>query len=145
MQSLNQKTLNYDEVIDLVAHLTLRILDVEFKVLVEQDKVYREYDGFYSDINGRYRKHFNARTYIQLEYKAPCTKTGLYQNWKSDKLYLSSYMTEDEVVKKVFVLFERAVKHEVMEGFKFDGKIVFNPHTSFRDLLLVSDKETTRS
>ncbi len=143
MQKSTANTLNHDDVIKLVSHITLSLLDIDFEILVEKDKRY--------SVPNRYMRteHLNnpqifGRTYIQLKYKAPCTKTGLWGEWKSDKIYLSSYMTEDEVVKKVFVLFKRAVEHEIMEGFKFDGKIVFNPHTSFRDLLQVSEKEITR-
>jgi hypothetical protein len=53
-------------------------------------------------------------------------------------------MTEGEIVNKVYVAFKQAVEHEVMEGFKFDGKIVFNPHVSFRDLIKI-DQEITRT
>lgn len=53
-------------------------------------------------------------------------------------------MTEDEIVKRAYVAFEAAVKHEVMENFKFDGVIVFNPHVNFRKLLEVSPHEVRR-
>jgi hypothetical protein len=127
--------LTHQQVKTLISHLELCILGVDFVVLVEYDKKYTVHGAGNA-------KH--GRTYIQLQYKAPCTKTGLIQDWKSDKYYLSSHMTEDEVVKKVYVLFKQAVEHELMEGFKFDKKIVFNPHTSFRDLLTVHNKEITR-
>jgi hypothetical protein len=54
-------------------------------------------------------------------------------------------MTDDEVVKTAYVAFEAAVKHEILEGFKVDGKILFNPHVNFEALLTVSDKEVFRS
>lgn len=53
-------------------------------------------------------------------------------------------MTEDEIVKQAWVAFQAAVNHEMLEGFKFDDVIVFNPHTSFRELLKVSPKEVIR-
>lgn len=54
-------------------------------------------------------------------------------------------MTDDEVVKTAYCAFEAAVKHEVMEGFKVDGKILFNPHMNFEALLSISDKEIYRA
>lgn len=53
-------------------------------------------------------------------------------------------MTENEIVKRAYVACESAVKHEVMESFKFDGVIVFNPHVNFRKLLEVSPHEVRR-
>jgi hypothetical protein len=53
-------------------------------------------------------------------------------------------MTRDEVVKTAFAAFKAAVEHEVMEGFKFNGKIVFNPHVSFEALLSITDQEVSR-
>lgn len=122
------------EIRALVAHITLDILGTKFTAIVQNDQKYF-----------KVRKgNIIGRTYIQLQYVAPCTKTGRRERFKGGKHYLSSHMTEDEIVKKVYVAFEQAVKHELMEGFKFDGKIVFNPHTSFRDLLTVSHKEVKR-
>lgn len=85
------------------------------------------------------------RVYLQAEYLAPCTKTGEEIMWKSGKTYLSAHMTNDEIVKQSWVTFEKAVKHEVMEGFKVDGAILFNPHVNFEELLKVSDNEVTRA
>lgn len=116
----------HEEVLEMVTHLSLSVFGVEFKVRVARDV-----------------KSGN-RVFIQLMYNAPCTKTGLMEEWKSGKHYLSEHMTEDEVVKKVYVAFEQCVKHEIMEGFKYDNIIVFNPHVNFRELLAVSHNEITR-
>jgi hypothetical protein len=37
------------------------------------------------------------------------------------------------------------VEHEIMEAFKVDGKILFNPHVNYLDLLDVSHKEVSRT
>lgn len=86
----------------------------------------------------------DARVFIQIEYAAPCTKTGEIENWRGGKHYLSEHMTDDEIIKKAYVAFEMAVKHEVMEGFKVDGTILFNPHVNFEELLKISHKEVKR-
>lgn len=86
----------------------------------------------------------NGRVFLQISYTAPCTKTGEDQPWKGRKYYLSEHMTPDEVVKTAYVAFQQAVTHEVMEGFKVDNKVLFNPHVHFEELLKVSDKEIRR-
>lgn len=53
-------------------------------------------------------------------------------------------MTNDEIAKTAYVAFESAIKHEIMEGFKVDGIILFNPHVNFEALLGVSDQEIRR-
>lgn len=53
-------------------------------------------------------------------------------------------MTDDEIVKTAWCAFEAAVKHEIMEGFKVDGKILFNPHLNFEALLSISHLEVKR-
>jgi hypothetical protein len=128
--------MSIDEVRALVKHLSLSVLGVDFDIIIEYDQTFTFHQPEFLK---------RGRVYIQLEYRAPCTKTGIYQNWKSGKHYLSSHMTEDEVVKRVYVALKDAVIHEVMEGFKFDNKIVFNPHVNFRELIKITDKEITRS
>lgn len=109
-----------------VKRLTLNLFGQSFKVLVEEDKVY------------------GGRIYLQISYMAPCTKTGIPEEWKGRKWYLSEFMTQDEVVKTAYAAFEAAVKHEVMEGFKVDDQVLFNPHTPFEEILKVSNKEIKR-
>jgi len=95
-------------------------------------------------INVHVDKTYGSRLYLQASYVAPCTKTGGSEPWFGRKWYLSSHMTRDEVVKTAFAAFKAAVEHEVMEGFKFNGKIVFNPHVSFEALLSITDQEVSR-
>ena len=85
-----------------------------------------------------------GRIFLQVCYSAPCTKTGIEDTWKGRKWYLSEFMTDDEIVKTAWCAFEAAVKHEVMEGFKVDGIVLFNPHINFEELLKVSGREVRR-
>lgn len=116
------------KVLDLTSHITMSVFGQTFKLEASHDK-----------------KDAEGRIYLQVKYDAPCTKTGEVQEWNGRKWYLSEHMTEDEIVKTAWCAFEAAVKHEVMEGFKFDGIIVFNPHVNFRALLEVSHQEIKRS
>lgn len=116
----------------LVSHVSLQILGHTVYITACEDKRYKNEKG-------------HGRTYLQCFYHAPCTKNPQrLDTWKSKKHYLSEFMTDDEVIKQCYVAFEAAIKHEIMEGFQFDGIIVFNPHTDFRELLKISKKEITR-
>ena len=111
----------------LVKRITATIFGVEFRIIVSKD------------LKG------GDRIFIQAEYDSPCTLTGEKQSWKGRKYYLSEYMTDDEVIKTCYVAFEQAVKHEVMEGFKVDNIILFNPHINYEELLKISHKEVKRN
>ena len=130
-----------EEIKALLGRVSCELLGTEFTLLVEYDKKYTTYverdsiDFLEVPI---------GRIYLQVQYQAPCTKTGIQGTWRGSKYYLSSHMTPDEIVKKAYVAFEAAVKHEIMEGFKVDGKILFNPHVNFEALLEVSDREVKR-
>lgn len=86
----------------------------------------------------------DGRIFIQCSYEAKCTVTNKMKTWKGRKWYLSDHMTQDEVVKTAYAAFKATVEHEVMEGFLFEGRRVFNPHVSFRALLAVSGQEVYR-
>lgn len=115
------------EIRELCSHISFEIFSKKLSIIVKEDSKY------------------GGRCYIQVYYQAACNKTNQVREWKGGKHYLSEHMIEDEIVKKVYVAIEAAVKHEVMEGFKFDGIVVFNPHVDFRKLLEVSNCEVTRS
>lgn len=100
--------------------------------------------GVHFDVRTDYDVKGGDRVFIQILYRSPCTETGQSELWKGRKYYLSEFMTDDEIVKTVYVAFEQAVKHEVMEGFTIDNKILFNPHINFEALLEVSDRTIKR-
>lgn len=116
------------EIIHLTTSIKCNLFATTFKVRVERDN----------------KDEVNGRIFIQLVYDAFCTKSGVLQEWHGRKWYLSDHMTEDEIVKTCYVAFESAVKHEIMEGFKVNGTILFNPHVDYKELLLISDKEVRR-
>jgi hypothetical protein len=121
--------------IERVKKITQRIsmscLGVSVKIAVKMDKIYTVSN--------------NGRIYLQAHYEAPDTHTGVLQEWSGRKWYLSEFMTDDEIVKTAYVAFESCVKHEIMEGFKVDGVILFNPHVAYDALLEVSHKEVKRN
>lgn len=115
-----------DRVLKLADRCSLNCFGVNFKLRVETDLKY------------------GGRPFIQIIYNAVCSKTGNIENWNGRKWYLSGYMTDDEIIKTIYAAFKSSIEHEIMEGFKVDGKILFNPHVNFEELLKISDREITR-
>lgn len=121
------RTPKEQELIVLLHRISMSALGTEFLLIVSRDQI-----------------HQNGRIYLQVLYAAPCTKTGQVQPFKGRKWYLSEFMTDDEVIKTAYCAFEAAVKHEVMEGFKVDDTILFNPHVNYEELLKISALEVSR-
>lgn len=78
------------------------------------------------------------RFWLQLAYLVD------REPFKGRKWMLSHYMLDDEIVKTVWLAFEVAVKHELLEGFRFGGERVFNPHTPFTKFIEASRTEVFR-
>lgn len=112
----------------LISRISLSVLGTRFHLRFQRDVL---------NVSGRY--------FLQVMYTARCTVTDELQAWQGRKWYLSEFMTDDEIVKTAWCAFDAAIKHETMEGFKVDGKVLFNPHVNFEELLTVSHKEVTRS
>lgn len=117
--------MNKQEIEELVSHISFEVLNTTFLFLVRED-------------------HLGGRVYIQLAFSSPDALTGNMTEWKSRKYYLSEHMLEDEIVKTCFMAAKQCVEHEVMEGFQFDNKVVFNPHVNFRALLSITDQTVLR-
>jgi len=118
-----------NRVLSLTQRCTLSCLGVMFGIRVENDLINTQ----------------TGRVFIQIQYDSVCTKSGSIESWNGRKYYLSEYMTDDEIIKTIYVAFESAVKHELMEGFKVDNIILFNPHINFEELLKISHKEVKRN
>lgn len=88
---------------------------------------------------------YGNRIYLQYYYRSKCNQTGADVMWYGRKWYLSEHMLDDEIVKTAYAAFKAVVEHEMMEGFKVDGIILFNPHINFEELLKISHKEITRA
>ncbi len=112
----------------IIARIESRCLGVKVAFRVERDN----------------KTEKGGRIFIQAYYAAPCTETKERDFWWGRKFYLSDHMTEDEIIKTVYLAFKLAVEHEIMESFKVDGKILFNPHIDYRALLEISDREIKR-
>ncbi len=87
----------------------------------------------------------DGRIFIQFQFERAAEGNKQKELVGGRKWYLSEYMTEDEIIKTIYAAFEACVKHEVMESFKVDQIVLFNPHVYYKELLSISDREIKRS
>ncbi len=69
-----------------------------------------------------------AFPYLQVQFVAPDSFTGIAEKQYCRKWKLSYYMTDSELVSTAFEAVRRAMEHEVREDFRFNGEPVFRPH-----------------
>lgn len=120
--------LELEKVKDLIRDVNCSLFGTHFAFRIERDN----------------KSPITGRIFIQIEYRAVCNISGEPTPWRGRKWYLSSHMTDDEVIKTAFSAFKAAVEHETMEGFKVFGRQVFNPHVDYKVLMEVSHKEVSR-
>lgn len=134
---------NFEKVKRIVSRMKAECFGTSFTFLTEFDKSFSQEEASFFGKKIKFDIPV-GRIYIQVGYVAPCAKTGKREVWKGRKWYLSSHMTDDEIVKTCYAAFKACVEHEVMEGFKVDGKVLFNPHINFEKLLEISEFEVKR-
>ncbi len=113
---------------DLLTKIDINLMGTKFWVQAHVDK-----------------KNDNGRIYLQVIYYADCQKTNEHKEWHGRKFYLSDHMTDDEIIKTAYLAFKLAVEHEVMESFKINDIVLFNPHINYKELLEISHKEIKRT
>lgn len=113
-------------VFNIIDRITLTCLSTDFFIRCEPDNKYGQ------------------RYFIQIIYYTSDINANKIKRWHGRKFYLSEHMTDDEIIKTIYLAYEQVIKHEAMEGFKVDDKILFNPHTNFEALLNVSDQTVGR-
>jgi len=71
---------------------------------------------------------------VNVTFERPDTNTGVVSRGKSRQeiVWKGAYLSG--VVKTAWLLLELTIRHELMEGFRFDDQRIFNPHNSVFDL-----------
>jgi hypothetical protein len=79
--------------------------------------------------------------FVQLRVEnSLCSITGKVTDWKSSKIYLTEFMSRQEIVGSVFGLIERAELHEMREFFRYKGRAIYNPHIDPDVLVEIASK-----
>lgn len=60
--------------------------------------------------------------------------TGEFADGFSRKEYIAPDASESAVFKTAWVVVELTVRHEIMEAFRVDGSLVFDPHRTIAEL-----------
>lgn len=125
-----------NRVTNLLSRLDLTVLGKKVDIQICYDKESEDILRIHGE---------EPRIYIQMSYTCPDIKNPDNEvRYKGGKWYLSKHSIDDEIVKKCYLAFRTLIEHEVLEGFKVDGKTLFNPHVDFEELLAISHLEVTR-
>lgn len=74
---------------------------------------------------------------VNVSFERPDTLTGVVGRGRGRQEIIREGSTVSSVVKTAWLLVELMVRHELMEGFRFDNARIFNPHNSVFDLAKV--------
>ncbi|MEJ1593499.1 hypothetical protein SMA75_20105 [Escherichia coli] len=69
--------------------------------------------------------HFQVRLACFL----PCTKTGAYDEQVGRWFTIHDPNNRDSIIRTVWMAYQTFMLHEMLEGFKYHGVIVFDPHS----------------
>ena len=77
----------------------------------------------------------NEGWFIKLAFERPDTETGEIGVGRGRAEFVAFGAWESGVVKTGWLLLELLVRHELMEGFRYKGCRIFNPHHSVSELM----------
>lgn len=72
--------------------------------------------------------------FVCVTFERPDTETGQIGIGRGRYEYIKKGTTVSGIVKTAWLLIELAVRHELMEAFRWCDKRIFNPHNSVHDL-----------
>jgi hypothetical protein len=81
---------------------------------------------------------------LWVSFERPDTLTGKVGRGRGRDEVVWQGTTLSGVIKTAWLLVELMVRHELMEGFRFDGARIFNPHNSVLDLARVQELHDRR-
>lgn len=76
----------------------------------------------------------NPGWFVNVAFQRPDTHTGEIGTGRGRKEFIAKGAYQSGIVKTGWLLVELVVRHELMEGFHWRGKRVFNPHNSVHSL-----------
>lgn len=101
------------------------------------------HDAVQARVNG-WPDQPEPRVYIQVVATIPDVVTGEMSTQKSGKHYLSEFMTDTEIVRKIFGAYEMFDRHEIFEAFTYKGARIFGPHIDVDALVEISERVSVR-
>ena len=77
--------------------------------------------------------------FVQALFERPDTHTGEIGIGRGRKEFVPLGTTDSGVVKTCWLLVELVVRHELMEGFRWQDKRIFNPHNTIQALASIQE------
>ena len=82
----------------------------------------------------------NTGWLIWVTFERPDCNTGIIGRGKGREEIIWYNSTVSSVVKTCWLLVELMIRHELMEGFTWQGKRIFNPHNTVSSLAKLQDQ-----
>lgn len=80
---------------------------------------------------------------VCVSFERPDTETGRVSRGRGRFEFIGHDATVSGIVKTAWLLIELVVRHELMEGFRWKGNRIFNPHHTVEELASIEDKHAT--
>ena len=74
--------------------------------------------------------------FVWCEFERPDTETGMRGVGKGREEIVWKGTSESGIVKTCWLLVELLARHELMEGFRYEGFRLFDPHNTVGDLMV---------
>ena len=105
------------------------------------------YPGYIFHVGVDNENGVDIDAFLQAEFIALDTTTGLNSKQKTRKWQLSQHMTKSELVQTALKCVLTSLEHEAREQFKYKGQAVFGPHFDVDKLywLALTEHEDARA
>lgn len=84
----------------------------------------------------RENSYSQKQWFLWVEFDRPDTHTGKMGTGRGRDEIVYAGATESSVMKTIWLCVELLVRHELMEGFRYEDLRVFDPHNTIGDLQL---------
>lgn len=115
---------------NIIREITFRNTVLDFKWAFEIEEVHMQERRFSNKITG---------WLVNVTFERPDTITGEIGRGKGRQEIIWYDSTESSVVKTCWLLVELMMRHELMEGFNYKGRRIFNPHNTVNELISIQD------
>lgn len=126
--------INDGQLAEVLSRITFENTVLDFKWRFEWQMV------FIDSVNGL-RKGW----LVSVTFERPDTITGKTGRGKGREEVIWEGTSLSGVVKTCWLLVELMVRHELMEGFCFDHKRIFNPHNTVTDLAALQEAHNEKN
>lgn len=131
---MEQRIKNTEHLREVISKITFKNTVLDFKWAFELKPVVM-YD----------ENHVGEEAWlVWVTFERPDTITGLVGRGRGRDEIIWAGSTVSAVVKTCWVLVELMVRHELMEGFRYDDCRIFNPHNSVGDLADLQRRHSDR-